>query len=129
MSSCPNIKEAMDQVDPNLYSLFKEYEPLGQFVEEHLDCTGICDPIPFYMFSDINRGVPKNNVYNFKDQTLSEGCKQRIEKLAYQIRDITWFSSIIAGSIVLVNLIMAWSLCCCCKKKNEEEENDENNIN
>ena len=29
-----------------------------EWVEEHFDCSGICTFVNYYIFSDINRGLP-----------------------------------------------------------------------
>ena len=39
---------------------YQQYIPLMTWAEENLDCAGICTPVDYYIFSDVNRGLPEN---------------------------------------------------------------------
>jgi len=54
-------------------------------VENTFECSGICTPLPFYAFSDINNGVPKND-YDGNFGNKGTGCRGIIEKQIIKLK-------------------------------------------
>ena len=48
------------QFKDNYFSSTKQYLSLLTWIENSFDCSGLCTQQQFYLFSDINRGQPKN---------------------------------------------------------------------
>ena len=80
-----------------------------EWVENNFDCSGICTEVNYYMFSDINRGLPKVN------------CETKIYNAGVKYsQGIAIFCIVIAA--FLLNCFIFTIILCCQKKPDANTE-------
>jgi len=77
----------------------------AEFIEENGNCSGICTPMPYYLFTNINRGVPNNSCLTF------------ILNFARPYTKYVIVISFTLASILLLQSLFVCCLCCCLKPK------------
>ncbi|EGR33351.1 hypothetical protein IMG5_055300 [Ichthyophthirius multifiliis] len=82
-----------NQIIPEQY---RYYDKLANFIETYFKCSGICDNIPYYIFSDINNSPPQYN----------QGCKKRIQDFLDKISTFVYLSSLILGGIYFLLIML-----------------------
>mmetsp|Transcript_4982 Transcript_4982/g.442 ORF Transcript_4982/g.442 Transcript_4982/m.442 type:complete len:107 (+) Transcript_4982:716-1036(+) len=97
--------------------MLDKWEGLGEFVEKHFECSGICDPVPFYYFSDINRGIPTNNVYTNGNANEGTGCITEIKSFIEFYKDLSVILSFSAFGFMFMNVLFSCIICCYSTKK------------
>ncbi|KAL4461637.1 hypothetical protein ABPG74_016261 [Tetrahymena malaccensis] len=90
---------------------YDQYLSLVQFLENKFECSGICDPVPYYVFTDINRGPP---VY-------TQGCKQRVQDFFEKYGNIVRVVSFSIGGFFFLQIILAIWLCCIRKSDGQND--------
>mmetsp|Transcript_30052 Transcript_30052/g.5432 ORF Transcript_30052/g.5432 Transcript_30052/m.5432 type:complete len:109 (+) Transcript_30052:638-964(+) len=94
-----------DVIDRYFSSSERKYLDLLTWVEEEFSCAGLCTPIPYYLFSDINEGEPDGSCYTELKDWIDENF------LTYGA------VCIVAAIILLLEPIFACCLCCKSDKK------------
>ena len=69
-------------------------------LEKRVDCSGVCDMIDIYMFSDINAGLPEDDCLG-----------KIISYFKKYSREIGGICLGIAG-VLLLNIIFSFYICC-----------------
>lgn len=54
LDECPFDSSVMNAVQK------QKYYPILEILESDFECSGMCSDSPFYLFSDVRNGVPKN---------------------------------------------------------------------
>ena len=86
-----------------------------KYLEENYNCAGVCTTSTYYVFSDVNRGMP------------TDECAQKLmDTLLTYSKQIGAVTIVIAIALLLV---MVFSCCLCChpQKKNEFESSQSKN--
>jgi len=78
------------------------------FAEKTMSCSGICVPLPYYMFSDVNNGTPSNGSCFNQFSDFIDTYGMGIYIVCY-----------IVGSILALNFLLG--LCLCCHPKQREK--------
>ena len=77
-----------------------------EWIENNLDCSGICNPSPFYLFSNINSNEKPFNA-----------CLDAIKDKITDIIKIISIFSLGVALILLITLICNFVICGCRKTK------------
>jgi hypothetical protein len=103
-AQCEDLQEtfADDYLDGN-----DKYFDLLEWLEEELDCSGLCTKIDWFVFSDINNGDPDDYCIN----ALADFAKEQL--LMFGI------ISLIVGFWFL--LVTIWSYCLCYRERKAKE--------
>ena len=84
----------------------EKYYPFLMILESDFECSGMCSDAPYYMFSDVRNGVPKNG--NCKDEFI-EAVNQHSAIIAVVL--------ITLGIVGFVGVGMSFSICYMNRKK------------
>ncbi len=93
-----------------------DYESIFRDIEESSQCAGICSNPGFYVFSNVNNGVP-----NITCQSALE--KKLVDRVVYLLAanlSVTILTSII--QLVLYLILVKRIYTRCCKKRKEERK-------
>lgn len=101
MDKCySNTIDEDDVIDNYFDDNERKYLDLLTWIEEEFSCAGLCTQLPFYLFSDINDGVPDGNCYEELKDWIDENF------LSYGV------VCLVAGIILILETIFACCLCC-----------------
>ena len=78
-------------------------------LEKNVDCSGVCERIDIYMFSDVNAGLPYDG-----------DCLGKI--ISYFKKYSKEIGGICLGTAGVLLLNIIFSFCICCHKKEEEKD-------
>jgi len=94
LDQCPFDSSVMNTVQKDKFS------PFLQILETDFECSGMCSDQPYYMFSDVRNGVPKNG-----------NCKHEIIQAVNNHSVVYAVLLLILGTIGFVGVLMAFSIC------------------
>jgi len=83
------------------------------WAEENLDCAGLCTPIDYYIFSDVNEGLPETD------------CRTRFRE---------WGGSTLVSMAGVISLAIGWMLvvfvisACLCYVRDPRREVDNDDL-
>ena len=81
------------------------------YLEDKMNCSGVCNSEKYYMFSDVNKGIP------------SDGCRNEIIKYVGKYFYVVAVASIVLALFYLMAIISGGCLCCLSESdKNELSE-------
>jgi len=111
-SSIENLNETDCETSDEIIDKYfsndeKDYFSLLEWCEDKFDCSGICYPGTYYLFSDVNNGIPEESCMDSLRDWLEE------QLLLYGI------ITLVSGLILLFGVILAYCLTCSpsCKGK------------
>jgi len=87
---------------------------IAEWVEDEFDCAGICTPVNFYVFSDVNRGIP------------TDSCMEEVRDWAKEVLEIYGSLSVALGAWLWVNCVMTYCLCCHPDRRKEKSNDGAN---
>eukprot|EP00825_Cyclidium_porcatum_P043908 TRINITY_DN6335_c0_g1_i2.p1 TRINITY_DN6335_c0_g1~~TRINITY_DN6335_c0_g1_i2.p1 ORF type:complete len:330 (+),score=51.63 TRINITY_DN6335_c0_g1_i2:176-1165(+) len=120
VSDCSDFS-LLDQQTQYYYNQYKDF---GEYLENQLECSGIFDPLYFYIFTDINRGIPKNNQYQKAGAEKNQSCVNQIINIIEKYKFDVILGISIASAIYFFNCIFTCYICCSEKKK-KHQKNEE----
>ena len=96
INKCPNFKNLYPENKVPSNSLIS----IMSLLEVSMDCSGLCEPELYYMFSDVAKGVPKNS------------CKENIVGFIDKYFMFVAISSIVIAVFYLAAIFAGFCLCC-----------------
>lgn len=88
------------------FSSYSQYFDVVGTLEEKFNCAGICTKLPYYIFTDVNRGDPEDK------------CSTKIIDFIKKYGIIVGSISIIISFLLLLNIILS---CCLSRHPNKDD--------
>jgi hypothetical protein len=99
-SSSVDCQSSDELVDKYFSNDEQGYFSLLEWLENKFDCSGICYPATFYLFSDVNNGLPEDSCMD----SLKTWLKEQL--LLYGLITLT------CGLVLLLAAVLALCMCC-----------------
>ena len=96
INKCPNFKNLYPENQMPSNSLLS----IMTLLEVSMDCSGLCEPELYYLFSDVAKGMPKNS------------CKENIVGFIDKYFLFVAISSIVIAAFYLAAIFAGFCLCC-----------------